>query len=124
MRTRPLPAVVAVRHLGGHRLHLRFADGLEGAVELREVIGDFKGAVAALRDPAYVAQVQVPEGETTVVWPNGVDICESVLYDAVRATAARAADVTSTRGVKPRGRRATRRTATPRSKARRGRAGR
>jgi hypothetical protein len=120
MRTRPLPVVVAARHLGGHRLHVRFADGVEGALDLRELMGDFKGILAALRDPAFVAQVEVPEGETTVVWPNGADICESVLYDAVRGTLAREAEGTGTRGPKPRGRRAGRRSATSSKTRRRG----
>lgn len=79
-----LHEIVSARPAGGLRLHLRFDDGVEGEVDLREVIGEFKGLLAPLMDPAYVAQVRVEPGQGTVSWPNGVDLDEVVLYCAVR----------------------------------------
>ena len=79
--------IVFARALGGHRLHLRFDDGVEGEVDLRRVIPEFKGLLAPLADPAYVAQVSVNPEVGTVTWPNGVDLDEVVLYCAVRGIA-------------------------------------
>lgn len=76
-----LHAVVSVKHAGGLRLRLRFDDGTEGEVDLRKVI-KFRGLLAPLKDPAYVAQVRVEQG--TVTWPNGADLDEVVLYCALR----------------------------------------
>lgn len=76
--------VVSARAVGGLRLHLRFDDGVEGEVDLRSVIREFKGNLARLADPEYVAQVRVSPELGTVTWPNGVDLDEVVLYCAVR----------------------------------------
>ena len=79
--------IVYVRALGGHRLQLRFDDGVEGEVDLRQVIREFNGLLAPLADPAYVAQVSVNPEAGTVTWPNGADLDELVLYCAVRGIA-------------------------------------
>ena len=45
--------IVFAKALGGHRIHLRFDDGVEGEVDLRRVIPEFKGMnVAVLQGPA------------------------------------------------------------------------
>ncbi len=74
-----LAAITEARSLGGHRLFLRFDDGTEGIVDLASVVR-FEGVFAALRDPAYVAQVTVNRELGTVVWPNGADLCPDVLH--------------------------------------------
>ncbi len=79
-----LHAIVAAEAVGGHRLRLRFDDGLEGEVDLRKVIPEFKNLLAPLADPAYVARVRVNVESGTVTWPNGADLDEVVLYCAVR----------------------------------------
>ena len=76
--------IVFVKALGGHRLFLRFDDGVEGEVDLLRVIRKFNGLLAPLLDPAYVAQVFIPPDDSTVTWPNGADLDELVLYCAVR----------------------------------------
>ncbi len=74
-----LKDIVEVRPLGGHRLFLRFEDGVAGeldfAVRLR-----FEGVFAALRDPAVFAQVRLDRELGTLVWPNGADLDPDVLY--------------------------------------------
>jgi hypothetical protein len=78
-----MPRVVAVRHVRGHALWLRFQDGLEGEVDLRTLV-EFTGALAPLKDPAYVALAAIPPSETTIAWPNGADIDDVLLYCAVK----------------------------------------
>ena len=82
-----LQHIVEARSVGGHRLHLRFDDGVEGDVDLRPVIGEFTNLFAPLVDPAYVARVQVNDDFGTVYWPNGVDLDPVVLYCAVKGIA-------------------------------------
>jgi hypothetical protein len=76
-----LKDVIQARPLGGTRLHLRFEDGVEGAVEIADIVA-FRGVFAALRDPGVFAAVRVDADLGTVCWPNGADICPDVLYAA------------------------------------------
>ena len=77
-----LKDVVEVRPLGGHRLQLRFEDGVEGTVDLEGMIR-FTGVFAPLRDESEFAKVRVDPELGTVVWPNGADLDPDVLYAAV-----------------------------------------
>lgn len=79
--------IVAVTPLGGHRLHLRFDDGVAGDVDLGQRLR-FEGVFAPLRDPAIFAQVSVHPELGTVVWPSGADLDPIVLYAAVTGSAA------------------------------------
>ena len=73
------PDIVEVRAVGGHRVFLRFADGLEGELDLARVIR-FRGAFAALKDPTEFARVRVDPELGTIVWPNGAEVDPEVLY--------------------------------------------
>lgn len=77
-----LKDIVDARATGGHRLFLRFEDGVEGEVDLSELI-EFKGVFAPLRDVSEVAKVAVDPELGTVVWPNGADLDPDVLYALV-----------------------------------------
>lgn len=73
-----IPHVARAEHLGGHRVRLRFDDGLEGEIDLA---GALQGEVfAPLRDPAYFARFSVDD---TLVWPNGADFAPEFLRDLV-----------------------------------------
>jgi len=78
-----IPKVAAVRHLGAHRLHLAFADGSEGEVDLGDVVRRDGPLFAELRDPAAFARVFLVRGAPT--WPNGFDIAPWALYDTLEA---------------------------------------
>mgnify|MGYP006269655135 CR=1 FL=1 len=80
-----LKDVVEVRHLGAHRLYLRFEDGVAGEVDLRPRL-QFDGVFAPLRDPARFGEVRVNSELGTVVWPGGADLDPDVLYAAVTGT--------------------------------------
>jgi hypothetical protein len=74
-----LKDIVFARPLEGHRLHLRYEDGVEGVIDLGAIIS-FRGVFAPLKDPAYFSQVRVNAELGTVVWPNGADLDPDVLY--------------------------------------------
>jgi hypothetical protein len=74
--------IVEARALGGHRLHLRFEDGVEGEVDLSKLV-EFKGVFAPLRDPREFGKVEVNPELGTVCWPTGADLDPDVLYSVV-----------------------------------------
>ena len=74
-----LKDIVEVRALGGHRVHLRFEDGIEGELDLARLIR-FTGVFAPLRDEQEFAQVRVDPEAGTIVWANGADLDPVVLY--------------------------------------------
>ncbi len=74
--------VVEVWPLEGHRLRLRFADGVQGEIDVGELVS-FEGVFALLRDRARFAEVQVHPELGTVYWPNGADLDPDVLYARV-----------------------------------------
>lgn len=71
--------VIAAYALGGHRLYLRFQDGVSGEIDLKALV-DFKGVFESLTDPEAVARVRVDADLGTVCWENGADIDPDVLY--------------------------------------------
>ena len=77
-----LKDVVEVRPLGGYRVHLRFEDGLEGDLDLGDLI-EFQGVFAPLRDEKEFAKVRLNSELGTVVWPNGADLDPDVLYSSL-----------------------------------------
>ena len=74
-----LKDIVEARHLGHHRLHLRFEDGVEGEVDIAALV-DFTGILAPLADPTYFAEVTTDSETGTITWPNGADLDPDVLY--------------------------------------------
>ena len=74
--------IVDARHLGQHRLHLRFEDGVDGEVDIASMI-DFTASSPPLTDPTYLAQVTTNPEVGTITWSNSVDLHPDVLYIAV-----------------------------------------
>jgi hypothetical protein len=70
--------VVDVRPLGGHRLFIRFDDGLQGDLDLATFVR-FDGVLEPLNDPARFAEAFVDLG--TVCWPNDLDLAPELLYE-------------------------------------------
>jgi hypothetical protein len=77
-----LKDVTEVRPLDGYRLHIHFEDGVEGVIDLAEII-QFTGVFAPLKDRACFVQVHVNPDVGTICWPNGADIDPDVLYALV-----------------------------------------
>ena len=64
-------------------LHLTFADGVSGEVD---VLRRMRGPVfEQARTPAGFAQVALDEETGTVVWPGGADLAPDTLYERVRS---------------------------------------
>ncbi|MGH7545708.1 MAG: DUF2442 domain-containing protein [Gemmatimonadota bacterium] len=70
--------VEAVEARPKHRVWLRFEDGLEGQIDLSDLVG--KGVFASWEDPAEFAKVFVDEETGTVAWPGGIDLAPDALY--------------------------------------------
>lgn len=74
--------VESVKALDGFRLTVRFTDGVSGEVAMSR-FGPMTGVFAALKDKALFAQVCVHPELRCVCWPNGADIDNETLYNAI-----------------------------------------
>jgi hypothetical protein len=77
-----LKDIVEARPIGGHRVYLRFEDGLEGEVDIGAMI-EFTGVFAALGNEAEFAKLRVDRETGTIAWPGGADLDPDVLYAAI-----------------------------------------
>ena len=74
--------VISVQPLSEHRLHVTFDDGVDGVVNVPQLV-QFMGVFEPLADPKFFAQVKVNPEIGTVYWPNGADLDSDVLYSKV-----------------------------------------
>jgi len=74
-----LKDIVFANSLDGHRLHIRFEDGVEGVVDVESLVR-FRGIFAPLENPEYFARVRVDPELGSVSWPNGADLDPDILY--------------------------------------------
>ena len=80
----PLPIVVSADYKGGHKIRLRFNDGVEGTVDFSDWLS---GPIfEPLKDPSYFERFFIDGG--TVAWPNGADIAPETLHDRAKRNAA------------------------------------
>jgi hypothetical protein len=77
-----LKDIVQVSPLGDYRLRIRFEDGVEGVIDLEEII-PFTGVFEPLENHTYFSQVTVTPDVGTICWPNGADLDPDVLYALV-----------------------------------------
>ena len=73
--------VVSAEPLPGYRLNIRFADGLQGVVDLSDMVG--KGVFQSWTDPEEFGKVFVDPETNTVAWPNGADLCPDSLHQDI-----------------------------------------
>ena len=75
--------VTDAKALPDYRLQVRFSDGTEGDIDLREFIeSDARPIVKALRDRAAFAAIRVEMD--TVVWDNGFDLAPEFLRERLK----------------------------------------
>jgi hypothetical protein len=80
-----IPRVAEARYVQDFIIHLRFTDGAEGDVDLRdELYGEM---FEPLKDRALFQQFSVHPEFHTLTWPNGADIAPEFLYDKVQLPA-------------------------------------
>ena len=77
-----LPDIEEVQHRGGYRLYVRYDDGLEGEINLSQVIR-FEGVFAELKDVREFAKVGLYPDHETICWPNGADVAPEKLRAAI-----------------------------------------
>jgi hypothetical protein len=74
--------IIEVKPLKGHRLHIRFEDGVAGDVDVTRLIR-LDGVFAPLKQTKRFAEVFLDPELGTVCWPNGADLDPVVLYSAI-----------------------------------------
>jgi hypothetical protein len=71
--------VTEAKALPDFRLRVRFSDGTEGEIDLKDFIArDMRPIVTALRDPLAFSALRVDMD--TVVWDNGFDLAPGFLH--------------------------------------------
>ncbi len=85
LRPRAPWRVASVEALPGHRLSVRFRDGLEGVVEMAGLIGSPRaGLFAALADTSLFNRAFVRSGAVT--WTDDLDIAPHALHRAIKSS--------------------------------------
>lgn len=75
--------VVDAKHVEGHRVYLRFNDGMAGEVDLSQSLG---GPIfEPLRHVEYFRRFSL-QGHT-LTWPNGADFAPDYLHELVKSQA-------------------------------------
>ena len=69
--------IAIAQPLEGHRVKLRFDDGVEGEVSLVALLD--QPMFQSLRDPAVFSRLEVRRGRA-LQWPGGADLCADALY--------------------------------------------
>jgi hypothetical protein len=72
-----MPRLLDVRPLPGYRLWLRYADGVEGDVDLSRLVG--QGVFSSWAVPSAFEQVRLSEYGAPV-WGDSIDLCPDALY--------------------------------------------
>ncbi len=67
-----------------HRMHLRFADGCEGILDLNELI-ELNGVYAMLRDDNVFASVRIGRNGRWIEWLQDIDLCADALYKLLQS---------------------------------------
>ncbi len=77
-----LPILREAKYQRDYRIWLKFADGVEGEVDLEaELWGE---VFQSLKDKARFAEFSLDEELGTIVWPNGADFAPEFLYQKLR----------------------------------------
>jgi len=82
-----IPKVVEVRHVYDFTVHVRFADGTAGDIDLSDEL--YGEVFEPLRDPAVFKTASVHSEFHTLYWPNGADFAPEFLYEKVHIPVAR-----------------------------------
>jgi len=71
--TRP----IKVEPLGGYRLRVCYADGVEGIIDLSDLVGG--GVFAPLGDEAFFRKVRIGD-HGQIAWSDNLEICPDSAY--------------------------------------------
>jgi len=73
--------IVEVKPLQDFKVWLKFADGVEGTIDLSDVAE--KGVFCAWNDPKIFNAVFINPENHTISWPGGIDLCPDTLYSEI-----------------------------------------
>ena len=80
-----IPRIVSLEHAGAYAIKVRFADEVEGEIDLaQELDGEM---FEPLRDPQVFKQFRLDPDTRTIVWPNGADLAPEFVRQIMRAVA-------------------------------------
>lgn len=72
-----MPKLIEVKPLENYRIWVKYSDGVEGVVDLSDLVG--KGVFAAWNDYREFQKVHVgPSGE--IAWSEEIDLCPDAIY--------------------------------------------
>lgn len=77
--------LIEARHVSGYVLRLKFSDGLEGDVDLKDEI--YGPIFEPLRDVEAFKRFRLDPELHTLVWPNGADFSPEFLHEKVGVAA-------------------------------------
>jgi len=78
-----LKDIIAVQAKEEYKLYLKFEDGVEGIVDISQLI-EFTGVFATIQNQDYFNQVKVNPDWGTIYWENGADLDPDVLYSIIK----------------------------------------
>lgn len=80
-----IPKVLEAEYAHDFTIHIRFSDGTEGDVDLRqELYGEL---FEPLKNAEAFSQFTIHPDFHTLCWPNGADIAPEFLYEKVQIPA-------------------------------------
>lgn len=77
--------LIDARYVAGYKLRLKFSDGLEGDINLKDEI--YGPVFEPSRDIETFKRFRLDSELHTLVWPNGADFSPEFLREKVRVTA-------------------------------------
>jgi len=77
-----IPRIEKVNYVRDYTIHLRFADGIEGDIDLAEEL--YGELFEPLTDPTVFRQFTVHPEFRTLCWPNGADLAPEFLYEKIQ----------------------------------------
>jgi hypothetical protein len=80
-----IPKVIAAQYAHDFTVHIRFADGTEGDVDLSDEL--YGEVFEPLKNINIFKKLSVHPEFHTLCWPNGADLAPEFLYDRIHIPA-------------------------------------
>jgi len=80
-----IPRITEARYVDGYIIWLRFNDGVEGEVDLKNEL--WGPVFEPLKNLSRFRQFRIHPELHTIVWDNGADFSPEFLHSCIRATA-------------------------------------
>ena len=74
-----IPKLESAEYIEGHTIHVKFADGTEADLDLKDEI--WGEVFEPLKDPEAFGRFKLDEELNTLTWPSGADFAPEFLYE-------------------------------------------